>query len=64
MAEPDVFEGFAVEEAIAAAKQTYGEQAKTAAAWCAFSARFDGRDGDYRLWFQVFKRLDNSDIAH
>jgi hypothetical protein len=29
--------------------------AALAAAWCALSARCDGRQADYRFWFRVFE---------
>ncbi|RWM39405.1 hypothetical protein [Mesorhizobium sp.] len=35
----------------------FGSAAETAAAWCALTAYFDGREADYRFWFCVFARL-------
>lgn len=37
-----------------------GESALTAAAWCAFAARCDGRTSDYRFWTSVFLLLRKS----
>lgn len=41
-----------------AARSVYGPNAKTAAAWCALGARFDGRFGDFSFWVRVYKHLD------
>ncbi len=49
MANPDV--------AANATIRLYGSAASVAAAHCALSARCDGRDYDYRFWFEVFKLL-------
>ena len=40
-----------------AARELYGSHATTAAAWCALTAHFDGRNEDYRFWCAVFSRL-------
>jgi hypothetical protein len=48
---------------VEAAKELYGSNAATAAAWCALTAHFDGRDEDYRFWCTVFSRL-GSDTEH
>ncbi|WP_292442261.1 hypothetical protein, partial [Mesorhizobium sp.] len=40
-----------------AAIALYGSSAATAAAWCAVSARCDGREADYRFWLAVFAQL-------
>ncbi|TPM24239.1 hypothetical protein [Mesorhizobium sp. B2-3-5] len=37
--------------------ELYGPDAATAAAWCALTANFDGRDDDYRFWCRVFSKL-------
>ena len=44
-------------QAASAARELYGKDACTAAAWCALEAHFDGRTDDYRFWFTVFCRL-------
>ena len=46
-----------------AAVELYGSSAATAAAYCALTARYDGRNPDYRFWFAVFKLLRASDGA-
>jgi hypothetical protein len=40
-----------------AAIDVYGSSAATAAAWCALTAHFDGRESDYRFWCRVFSKL-------
>ncbi|MDX8502458.1 hypothetical protein RFM99_29170 [Mesorhizobium sp. VK4C] len=40
-----------------AARAVYGSHAATAAAHCALTAHFDGRNGDYRFWCRVFHEL-------
>ncbi|WP_353646796.1 hypothetical protein [Mesorhizobium sp. WSM2239] len=45
------------EAAALAALDIYGSSAATAAAWCALTAHFDGREGDYRFWCRVFSKL-------
>lgn len=40
-----------------AAIDVYGSRAATAAAWCALTAHFDGRESDYRFWCRVFSKL-------
>jgi hypothetical protein len=37
----------------------YGDQAPTAAAWCAFIAWCEESDEDYRFWSDIFQRLRN-----
>ncbi|MEI9411891.1 hypothetical protein [Mesorhizobium salmacidum] len=39
--------------------ELYGPDAATAAAWCALTAKFDGREEDYRFWYTVFSKLGN-----
>jgi hypothetical protein len=46
-----------LQQAAQAAVALYGPDAATAAAWCARTARFDGREADYRFWVGVFERL-------
>jgi hypothetical protein len=46
-----------------AAIELYGSNAATAAAWCALTAHFDGRTGDYRFWCAVFSELGSSTQA-
>lgn len=43
--------------ALALAMRVYGKEAATAAANCAIEARMDGRQQDYRFWFDIFQRL-------
>lgn len=43
--------------AIDAAKFKYGDKASLSAAWCAFAARCEGKEDDYRFWLNVFKNL-------
>lgn len=65
MTNSGVFEGLSIEEAIASAKEAYGDEAKTAVAWSALNARAEGRKDDYRLLFEVFIRLDDAnDVIH
>lgn len=45
------------DSAVQAALELYGSSAITAAAWCALTAHFDGRESDYRFWGAVFKKL-------
>ncbi|WP_265517913.1 hypothetical protein [Nitratireductor luteus] len=45
------------EEAAAAARDLYGPAAATAAASAAFTARYAGREADFRFWFEVFVKL-------
>ncbi|MER9557138.1 hypothetical protein [Mesorhizobium sp. M0323] len=61
--DPDLLESFnreaglekwTVPQAAEAAKALWGETAATAIAWCAMSARGDGRTQEYRFWFPVF----------
>ena len=44
-------------EAVAAAIDLYGSKASLAAASAAFTARYAGRDDDFRFWFAVFSQL-------
>lgn len=46
--------------AVQAAIELYGASAATAAAFCALTAHFDGRQGDYRFWCTVFSELDGN----
>jgi hypothetical protein len=50
-------EEWTVPEAAKAAKGLWGKTAATAIAWCAVSARCDGRTQEYRFWFRVFAYL-------
>ncbi|MDW6023309.1 hypothetical protein SAZ10_16245 [Mesorhizobium sp. BAC0120] len=52
-----VWDGVDPEWVAEAALAVYGPSAATAAAWCAVTARCDGREADYRFWFRVFARL-------
>jgi hypothetical protein len=45
--------------AVQAAVKLYGSDAATAAAWCALTANFEGRQSDYRFWCAVFSKLGN-----
>ncbi|WP_258052450.1 hypothetical protein [Mesorhizobium sp. INR15] len=49
--------------AVQAAIEIYGASATTAAAWCALTAHFDGRKGDYRFWCTVFSELNTTSQA-
>ncbi|EJC71718.1 hypothetical protein Rleg10DRAFT_0102 [Rhizobium leguminosarum bv. trifolii WSM2012] len=62
-AAPDFWGNIDVEAATLAARSLYGARAKTAAAWCALSARSDGRSGDFSFWVQVFRHLDAEEIG-
>ncbi|WP_434714240.1 hypothetical protein NMA58_24190 (plasmid) [Rhizobium sp. YTUHZ045] len=62
-AAPDFWSDTDVEDASSAARSLYGGHAKTAAAWCAICARFDGRAGDFMFWVRVFRRLDLEKIG-
>lgn len=55
-----VAEQFCVNGAAIAARSVYGEEARTAIAYCALNARSDGRQDDYRFWVQVFHLLSRS----
>ncbi|RWI54694.1 MAG: hypothetical protein EOR16_23115 [Mesorhizobium sp.] len=44
---------------VQAAIELYGSDAATAAAWCALTANFDGREDDYRFWCTIFSKLGN-----
>ena len=54
---PSVWSGMDRDEAVWAVTGLYGKEAATAAAHCAFAARMDGRDEDYKYWFDIFQRL-------
>ncbi|ETA72363.1 MULTISPECIES: hypothetical protein [Mesorhizobium] len=43
--------------ALQAAMDLYGVDATTAVAHCALTARYDGREADYRFWCEVFRQL-------
>ena len=43
--------------ALKLAMRVYGKEAATADANCAIEARMDGRQQDYRFWFDIFQRL-------
>lgn len=43
--------------AVQAAVDVYGSSAATAAAYCALTAHFDGREDDYRFWSTVFSKV-------
>ncbi len=55
--EVTLWSGLDPERAIEALTSLYGPEASVAAAWCALGARSDGRQKDYRFWFDVFLRL-------
>ena len=44
-------------EAVDAAIELYGSKASLAAASAAFTARYAGRDDDFRFWLAVFSQL-------
>ena len=48
-------------EAVDAAISLYGSKASLAAASAAFTARYAGRDDDFRFWFAVFSELRRRD---
>jgi len=52
--------------AIEAALSKHRDKASLGAAWCAFAARCEGREDDYRFWLNVFKglagRQDNREV--
>ncbi|MCT7378248.1 hypothetical protein [Chelativorans salis] len=50
-------------EAADAAVATYGPKASLAAASAAFTARYAGRDTDFRFWFTVFSELQRRNRA-
>lgn len=45
------------EDVIDAATRLYGDEAATAAAYCALEAWTERRHSDYGFWFEVFLRL-------
>jgi hypothetical protein len=46
-----------IDEATADAIDHYGSNARTAVAWRALNAHFDGNAPDYQFWCKVFGRL-------
>jgi hypothetical protein len=50
-------EKWTVPEAAEAANAMWGKTAATAIAWCAVSARCDGRTQEFQFWFRVFTDL-------
>ncbi|MBZ9761760.1 hypothetical protein LB553_12870 [Mesorhizobium sp. CA8] len=48
-------------EAVDAAIALYGSRASLAAASAAFTARYAGREDDFRFWFAVFSQLRRRD---
>lgn len=50
--------------AIELAIGVYGKEAATAAAHCAQEARMDGREADYKFWFDIFQQLIGAGRAH
>ncbi|UCI31999.1 hypothetical protein [Mesorhizobium sp. B4-1-4] len=48
-------------EAVDAAIALYGAKASLAAASAAFTARYAGREDDFRFWFIVFSQLRRRD---
>lgn len=50
-------------EAVDAAIELYGSKASLAAASAAFTARYAGRDEDFRFWFAVFSQLRQRENA-
>ncbi|MBY5653334.1 hypothetical protein HFO45_34845 [Rhizobium leguminosarum] len=61
-ATPDFWSDADVGDISTAARSLYGQHAKTAAAWCALCARYDGRSGDFTFWVGVFKLLYADEI--
>jgi len=51
---------FSVFETAEAARALWGDTAVTGIAWCALSARCDGRTDEYRFWFRVFVHLQEA----
>jgi hypothetical protein len=49
------------EEAAVAARDLYGPAAATAAASATFTARYGGREADFRFGFEVFVQLSADD---
>ncbi|WP_261330893.1 hypothetical protein [Rhizobium leguminosarum] len=62
-ATPDFWNDADVGDVSTAARSLYGQHAKTAAAWCALCARYDGRSGDFTFWVGVFKHLGTEEIV-
>ncbi|TAV43608.1 hypothetical protein ELI02_34315 [Rhizobium leguminosarum] len=62
-ATPDFWSDADVGDISTAARSLYGQHAKTAAAWCALCARYDGRSGDFTFWVRVFKHLGTEEIV-
>jgi len=50
-------DSFNAELAARIAVEHFGDGAEDAVASCAFDAWIDGRQDDYRFWFDVFDRL-------
>ncbi|MBZ9994075.1 hypothetical protein [Mesorhizobium sp. BH1-1-4] len=48
-------------EAVDAAIALYGSRASLAVASAAFTARYAGREDDFRFWFAVFSQLRRKD---
>lgn len=51
-------------DAVDAAIDLYGSKASLAAASAAFTARYAGRDEDFRFWFAVFSQLRQRENAN
>lgn len=46
-----------IEKATSETIDRYGSDARTAVAWCALNAHFDGRTLDYQFWCKIFGKL-------
>jgi len=49
-------------DAVIAAIELYGPEARTAAAYCAMEAHFAGRPADFRFWCSVFRDLNRAKL--
>ncbi|TAT87127.1 hypothetical protein ELI54_02275 [Rhizobium ruizarguesonis] len=62
-ATPDFWSDADVGDISTAARSLYGRHAKTAAAWCALCARYDGRSGDFKFWVRIFQHLETEEVV-
>jgi hypothetical protein len=46
-----------------AAREVYGPDATLAVAWCALSAKMEGRAADGQFWFKVFTLLHSGSLT-
>ncbi|WP_214477511.1 hypothetical protein [Mesorhizobium sp. dw_380] len=51
-------------DAVNAAIELYGAEAKTAVAYCAMEAHLAGRPVEFRFWCSVFRDLTRANIFH